>query len=160
MRHILLFAHKNVVLLLQNCKGRNQHASSCCFFQSSEKKGQVCFFSPVWNTAASPAGAQTSTNSLGWIDYMWSPQRVETSGVSHSTPKVSLHLLQRWGMSWYRKEGGLYCWGTGSTAGGCLLGSNCRWLELLKLLAPFTPTEVWSRSSSWAKPFWAWEKKD
>lgn len=48
MRHILLLSHKNAALLLfQSCKGRNQHASSCCFFQrlffNLEKKGQVWF---------------------------------------------------------------------------------------------------------------------
>lgn len=46
------------------------------------------FFFPVWNTTAFPAGAQTSTSSLGWTDYMWSPQRGETPGVSHSAPQV------------------------------------------------------------------------
>lgn len=148
MKHILLFIHKNAALLLfQSCKGRNEHASSCCFFKrlflNSEKKGQVFF--PQCETLQhlllvhKPAQTLLGEQTAGDLLKEWKPLGFLTLPhvCSAQNPKVSLHLLKRWEMSWYRKEAALLCWGPGSAAGGCLVGSTCRWLELLKLLAPF-----------------------
>lgn len=59
-----------VLLLFQSCKGRNQHASSCCFFQrllfNSEKKGQIFFFPSVKHCSISCWC--TNQHKLSWMN--------------------------------------------------------------------------------------------
>lgn len=112
------------------------------YFSIQKKKGQV--FSLPSVKYCSIFCWCTNQHKLSWVNRLLmiskngNPWGFSLYPTNAWTPKVSLHLLQRWRMSCYRKEGALHSWGPGSAAGDCLVGSTCRWLELLKLLAPFT----------------------
>lgn len=157
-----LLTRNAALILFWICKGRNEHTSSCCFYQRlflNSEKIRTGVFSTQCEILQHLLLVHKPAQTLLGEDW-WSPQRMETPGVSHSTPQMLEHPRSH--CTFFRGEG----WAATGRKELCVaedqvvqLGSTCRWLELLKLLAPFTLPWRWRAGTHLGQSLSGHEKK-